>query len=323
MPLIGTFGAGSAQGFGQRRGAAFPFNAEYLVIGGGGAGGLQAGGGAGAGGYRTNNGQTSGGNNPSEPALELLTGEEYQITIGSGGVSYGPAPTYPITVPPTPGTSSVFATITSLPGGHGGGYAGPIVDSGNALGTVGSSAAKGGTPGSPIPFYDVTGDQGHRGGNHGSHTGPGFAGGGGGGAGGTGGQGGASGGPGGPGLSSDITGSSVTRTGGGGGGGRLGSTVGTGGPGGGGPGTTSSPSNAPPGTVNTGSGGGDEGYSAASHGQGGNGGSGFVAIRVPDGITATFSPGVTSSLSTAVPGYNIYSVTATSTGSETVVFEKA
>ena len=41
MPLIGTFGAGSAGGYGQRKGAAFPFNAEYLVIGGGGAGGFK------------------------------------------------------------------------------------------------------------------------------------------------------------------------------------------------------------------------------------------------------------------------------------------
>jgi hypothetical protein len=41
---------------------------------------------------------------------------------------------------------------------------------------------------------------------------------------------------------------------------------------------------------------------------------------VPDNITATFSGGVTSSLSTAVSGFNIYTVTATSTTGETVTF---
>jgi hypothetical protein len=53
---------------------------------------------------------------------------------------------------------------------------------------------------------------------------------------------------------------------------------------------------------------------------GGAGGSGVVIIKVPDTVTASFSAGVTSSLSTAVAGYNIYTVTATSTTSETVTF---
>jgi hypothetical protein len=56
-------------------------------------------------------------------------------------------------------------------------------------------------------------------------------------------------------------------------------------------------------------------------GTGGNGGSGVVIIRVPDSHTASFSPGVTSS-STTAPGFNVYTVTATS-GSETVTFSKA
>ncbi len=55
---------------------------------------------------------------------------------------------------------------------------------------------------------------------------------------------------------------------------------------------------------------------------GGSGGSGIVIIKVPDNITATFSGGVTSSLSTS-GGFNIYSVTATSTTSETVTFARA
>jgi hypothetical protein len=45
-----------------------------------------------------------------------------------------------------------------------------------------------------------------------------------------------------------------------------------------------------------------------------------VIIKVPSDVTATFSGGVTSSLSTAVAGFNIYTVTATSTTSETVTF---
>jgi hypothetical protein len=52
----------------------------------------------------------------------------------------------------------------------------------------------------------------------------------------------------------------------------------------------------------------------------GAGGSGVVIIKVPSNVTATFSGGVTSSLSTAVSGFNIYTVTATSTTSETVTF---
>jgi hypothetical protein len=74
------------------------------------------------------------------------------------------------------------------------------------------------------------------------------------------------------------------------------------------------------GTVNTGGGGGGGARDGATSGLGGNGGSGVVIIKVPDTITATFSGGVTSSLSTAVSGYNIYTVTATSSTDETVTF---
>jgi hypothetical protein len=63
-------------------------------------------------------------------------------------------------------------------------------------------------------------------------------------------------------------------------------------------------------------GGGGGGSSTA----GSNGGSGVVIIKIPDTVTATFSGGVTSSLSTSVSGFKIYTVTATSTTSETVTF---
>jgi len=43
---------------------------------------------------------------------------------------------------------------------------------------------------------------------------------------------------------------------------------------------------------------------------------------VPSGITATFSAGVTSSLSTSVAGFNIYSITAAGV-SDTVTFSGA
>jgi uncharacterized protein YukJ len=52
----------------------------------------------------------------------------------------------------------------------------------------------------------------------------------------------------------------------------------------------------------------------------GAGGSGIVILKIPDSYTATFSAGVTSSLDTSVAGYKIYSVTATSTTSETATF---
>ena len=316
MPLIGTFGAASAKGLGLTSGGGVPFDVQYLIVAGGGAGGLQAAGGAGAGGYRLNTGETSGGQSSSEAALELTTGEEYSIVIGAGGVSAPPAPVYPITTPPTPATDSIFSTIISTAGGTGGGYDLPAPIGPDVFGQGGSGAAN--STGTLYP--GITG-QGSAGGNF-IHTGPGYAGGGGGGAGGAGNNGGGNGGTGGVGLESDITGSNVFRAGGGGSGTRPGSSAGSGGNGGGGSGTTSSPSFASPGTINTGSGGGGEGYSQAGHGGGGSGGSGFVAIKVPDSITATFSAGVTSSLNTGVSGYRIYSVTATSTGSETVTFAK-
>jgi hypothetical protein len=59
-----------------------------------------------------------------------------------------------------------------------------------------------------------------------------------------------------------------------------------------------------------------------SPGNGGSGGSGVVIIKVPSTITATFSGGVTQSSSTS-GNFTIYTVTATSTTSETVTFNLA
>lgn len=181
------------------------------------------------------------------------------------------------------GSNSVFATITSTGGGYG---AGSGLGSGGSGGSGGGGAdtANGGAG---------TANQGFAGGNDQ---------GGGGGAGEAGNTDGA--GDGGDGVASTITGSSVTRAGGGGA-----RATGTGGTGGGG-------AQGVAGTVNTGSGGGRWTGTGVS----GAGGSGVVIIKVPNYITASFSGGVTSSLSTSVAGFNIYTVTATSTTSETVTF---
>jgi hypothetical protein len=60
MPILGSRGAGSASAFGLTAGVGVPYDVDFLVIAGGGAGGYgdfnvtgeYGGGGAGAGGYR-------------------------------------------------------------------------------------------------------------------------------------------------------------------------------------------------------------------------------------------------------------------------------
>jgi hypothetical protein len=52
---------------------------------------------------------------------------------------------------------------------------------------------------------------------------------------------------------------------------------------------------------------------------GGNGGSGVVILKTPENLSASFTGGVTQTNSTA-GGFTIYTVTATSTTSETVTF---
>ena len=65
---------------------------------------------------------------------------------------------------------------------------------------------------------------------------------------------------------------------------------------------------------------GGAGGGSGNGGGGQTGGSGVVIIKIPDTRTATFSGGVTQTMSTAVAGFKIYTVTATSTTSETVTF---
>lgn len=101
----------------------------------------------------------------------------------------------------------------------------------------------------------------------------------------------------------------------GGGGGSAYTTVGTGGAGGGGAGSSYSAYTGVSGAINTGGGGG--GGSNGSFSTPGSGGSGIVILKIPDTYTGTVSGGLTSTLSTAVSGYKIYSITA---GTGTITF---
>ena len=219
---------------------------EYLVIAGGGAGGVgdananAYGGGGGAGGYRTNvAGQTSGGGASAESALTISAGNK-TVTVGAGGA--GASGDNQLG---TNGGDSVFDSITSIGGGRGGANSAD----GSSGGSGGGGKESDGSGQSGTSGQGYGGGPGSEGGNRG------------GGGGGAGGSGGTS--SGGGGVSSTITGSAVTRAGGGG-------SNGSGGSGGGGDGGDPTGYN---GTANTGSGGG----AATEHS--GNGGSGLVVVR--------------------------------------------
>lgn len=263
---------------------------DFLVIGGGGAGGCggqdQVGaGGGGAGGYRTSyptggGAGTSGGGASAESKLTITSGVPYTVTVGVGGVGTAANATG------GNGGSSIFSTITSN-GGGGGGSTGGSGTSGGTGGSGGGANAYAASAGSG------TANQGF-GGNKTSSTS--IAGGGGGGgagqvgqaASGTGSA--AVGGAGGAGISSSITGISVTRAGGGGGGAYstgASQSGGAGGSGGGGSGAASASTLNTPGgggAPNTGGGGGGAaggGGAGPTNNPGGNGGTGIVIIRFP------------------------------------------
>jgi len=281
------------------------FNADFLVVAGGGGGGAYNGGGGGAGGLRSSFTATGGGAT-LESSVGIVLSTPYRITVGAGGSGQSGA------TQGSNGSNSVFSNITSAGGGRGGGYTGSFYNanpggSGGAAAYAASSAGGGGV--------------GH--GFNGGNGDGGVSSGGGGGASAAGSNGTSTvGGNGGAGVSVSITGTSVPYAGGGGGatypagGGVSGGTGGTGGGGNGGANSTGTA-----GTANRGGGGGgSQDTSNPPSRPGGNGGSGIVIIRIPDTRTATFSGGVTSSLSTSVAGFKIYTVTATSTTSETVTF---
>jgi hypothetical protein len=276
---------------------------EYLVIAGGGGGGngsttnLRRGGaGGGAGGYVCAVvGEQSPDYDPSvsgtitTPRVPLKLSGTYPLVVGAGGANL------------VDGSYSMFAGIFAFGGGGGRtlNYDGAIGGSG-AGGAVSSGSSTDGGAGFPL--------QGH----YGSGGGNDDDGGAGGGAGTTPVLHGANNGDdGGAGLDSAITGSSIFRAGGGGGAGVSGQ--GAGGSGGGGTGAGASlPATA--GDPNTGGGGGG-GDQTPRLGQAG--GSGVVIFSVLTGTPVSFSGGVTQT--SAVDGVNtVYSVTATSTTSETV-----
>jgi hypothetical protein len=272
-----------------------PLIIDYLVVAGGGGGAGGTGGGGGAGGLRSTVTATGGGGTLESP-LTLSTGTAYTVTVGNGGAAglhdgaQGAA-----------GSSSVFATITSIGGGAGvhGGDGG----AGGSGGGAGYGSSSGGAR---------TTGQGYAGGSTSGTGNPYYSGGGGGGAGGVGASvsNSYSGGNGGVGVQVGITGSLVYYAGGGGGGGQ---NTASGGLGGGG--ASVGNTNGVAGTPNTGGGGGAAGRNSAN--VGGAGGSGIVILKYSNYFTPTISGGLTSSTSTAVSGYKITSFTA---GTGTVTF---
>ena len=235
---------------------------EYLVVAGGGAGGVSHGGngvgGGGAGGFLTGN-------------ISLGPGS-YTITRGGGGAGSSSSPTTG-----ADGTDSSIANLIVVEGGGGGGAAtgGDGRDGGSGGGAATYSYISGGTEAND-GGTGVAGPP--RQGNNGRSTNgvAGHGGGGGGGAGSaapaipTNGVGGA----GGSGLANSISGTSTLYAGGGGGTGWSGTTAGGGGSGGGGSGGTTG-NNGVNGTDGLGGGGGGakNGYRS------GDGGDGIVIIR--------------------------------------------
>lgn len=268
-----------------------PTSIDYLVVGGGGAGGWFSGAGGGAGGYRTGNASVS----------SAIT---YTITIGAGGSggtgdgAGGPGSGSSI-------SGSGFTTITSAGGGGGGtngngdnlGY-GRAGGSGGG-GSAGQTFGAGNTPA-------TTPSQGNNGGASGVWSPPYYNCGGGGGAGAAG-LAGDSGKSGGIGIQSSISGTATYYAGGGGGGSYSG-TGSPGGQGGGGSGVQSGPAGS--GTANTGGGGGGGGFNQTNNN--GAGGSGIVIIRYlntfSDASSTTGSPTFTNT-----GGYKIYTWTGSGT----------
>ena len=256
-------------------------NIEYLIVAGGGGAGYDAAGGGGGGGLLT-------GTQTFTPSTA------YSIRVGAGGPIYS-----------NQGSNSVFASYTAIGGGAGGGKGG----AGGNGGSGGGGGHKGGAGGSGTAGQ----------GNNGYGTGDYCTGMGGGGAGAA-----SNSRNGANGLQLTISGSAVYYAGGGGGGshcgGNTGSSGGLGGGGNGGGGHSRSCVDVPTsGSANSGGGGGGQGTLGCPYASG-SGGSGIVILKIPSIYTATFSAGVSKSLNTSVSGFKIYTVTGTSTASETVTF---
>jgi hypothetical protein len=289
---------------------------DYLVIAGGGSGGVRSGGsgrangGGGAGGFRTSAG-TSGGGASAESAVNIKKGLPFTVTVGAGGASLSRTNA---TGSGNNGSNSVFASITSIGGGGGGrnGFDGLSGGSGGGAGVDTTQANLGGAG---------TSGQGFVGGNaFFSATANERGAGGGGGAGQAGGNAVANvAGNGGNGVASTITGSPETRAGGGGGTrtSGAGNTTSSGGSGGGtgGVAVSSGPATSGNASVNTGSGsGGAMTPTTTEAATSGSGGSGIVVLKYPSSLTLTVGAGLTSTTTTS-GGFKITQFTA---GTDTV-----
>ena len=261
---------------------------SYLVVAGGGAGGTPTAsggsGGGGAGGFRevksplTPYTASPLDGYPSSPNRVTVTAQGYPIQVGGGAPVTQPGPVAGAEGAGTPGTPSIFSTITSAGGGGGGGYDPSACGENGLPGGSGGGARYGPATGGNGNTPPTSPAQGFDGGDTPSATRS-ASGGGGAGAVGANGYPGSGyptgsnpGGAGGAGVTTEITASPVAYAGGGGGG-RYAGSQGSGGTGGGG----SSGNPGVNGTDNTGGGGG--GGSAPATGTGGAGGSGIVVIR--------------------------------------------
>jgi len=269
-----------------------PVSVEYLLVGGGGAGGTNHGTGGGAGGVLSS-------------TVSLSPGSTYAIAIGTGGT---------INANGSQGGDGVSTTGFGLTaGGGGGGGKGYSTTGSDANGRSGIATNGSGGGGGAFASGGSGNGAGFSGGS-GSSTSPG-AGGGGGGAGAAGSNAAGSAGPGsgGIGVSNSITGTAIYYAGGGGGGGWSVNGA-AGGNGGGGAGGNSYGTGVA-GTANTGGGGGgggDGGGNAAP------GGSGVLIIAYPDSKPAiTTIPGTLTYNQPTRAGYRVYRFTA---GSGTITF---
>jgi len=152
---------------------------DYLVVAGGAGGGHDGGGGGGAGGFRL------GSDVACKPALAAsalpVSAQTYPVTVGAGG-NGGTGPT----TKGSPGSNSVFSTITSAGGGGGGSNStGPSndgVSGGSGGGSTCTESSPASNPGGSGNTPPVSPPQGNDGGDC-VHNGPTIQGGGGGGAG--------------------------------------------------------------------------------------------------------------------------------------------
>jgi hypothetical protein len=277
-------------------------NVEVLLVGAGGGGGADdyGGGGGGAGGiiYKS-----------LDQPDTYLTNRTLRITIPAGAA----APTsYTNGIP---ASNTYFGNLVA----YGGGTSTTTGDtSGARTGGSGAGASHGsGTPtqragGASIQDNNNGGTGYGNAGGTTNYATPNYETGSGGGAGAVG----TTGGTGGIGRQFNITGTNTYYAGGGGCYGLYQSSETAGGSGGGG--SAAAPYTSKNGTANSGGGGGGV---SRPNGYGGNGGSGIAILKIKDPFSAVFSSGVTYTANTsASPGNTIYTITATSTVSETVKF---